>query len=83
VDDIFQLGPIALLTSLTDHKFSPDTGKKVLSNSFKAEKGKVFVVAVLGVESPKDVTPEYVSTQLKKFAEAEWVKTHHGEANAN
>lgn len=76
----FELSEIAFLTSLTDHKYSPDGKTKVISNSFKAEKGKVFIVAILGVEEPKDVTPELVKSRLRAFADADWEKTRHGQS---
>lgn len=78
MDSAFELGPIALMTSLTEHKYAPDGKTKVISNTFKAEKGKVFVVAVLDAVSPSEVTAELVSARLKELAAGEWEKTRHG-----
>ena len=64
---MMELEPIVLTTSIRDQKYN-DEGKKVLETTWKADKGTVFVVCILGVMKPEDVTPEFVTEKLKEYA---------------
>ena len=69
-----QVSQIVLTSRINDEKYNTD-GKRALQLGFKAVKGKVFVFALLGTMSPSEVTPEWVSKQLKRMAKAKWEKT--------
>lgn len=70
-----ELGPISLATKLEQLKFN-DKGERVVSESFRAHKGKVFVLAVLGVEEPnKAIDPNFIRERLKLLSSLEFVVT--------
>jgi len=61
------IGSIIFTTRLGKETYMK-TGKRSTLENFKAHKGKVFVVAVLGCGELDKITPEFCKEQLEDMA---------------